>query len=205
MLKLSLLTKKQESLSHYKNIMNFNEDVSEKVIFYPQCKYMIYFLLKEMEVVYVGQSSRGMVRCYEHHDIDFDSLTFIKCEKEQLNYLEDFYIAKYLPKYNKRFNGTLYKSCPDNKQYENIVVFNNIRYYKVCKKYKSLIFDSTEYLLKKNNKDFKSLTRITGIEENQLLDNFNTRKVRIKDLEKILESLNAELRIIDKNTKKTIL
>lgn len=205
MLKLSFLTKKQVSHSPYRNIMYFNEDNSEEIIIYPQCRYMIYFLLKSMEVVYIGQSSRGMVRCYEHTDIDFDSLTFIKCEKEQLNYLEDFYIAKYLPKYNKRFNGTLYKRCPDDKQYENIVMFNNIRYYKVCKKYKSPISNLIGSLLKKSNKDFKSLSKITGIEENQLLDNFNTKCIRVMDLEKILKSLNAELRIIDKNTKQPIL
>ncbi len=181
--------------------MKFNEESSNKIIFYPQCRYMVYFLLKEMEVVYVGQSSRGMIRCFEHLNIDFDSLTFIKCDKDQLDYLEDFYIAKYLPKYNKRFNGTLYKRCSDDKQYENVVILNNIRYYKICRNHKEqLFFNSIGYLLKRENKEFKSLTKIVGMEKTQLLDYLNTRKIRVIDLEKILETLNAELRVIDKTT-----
>lgn len=65
----------------------------------------IYFLIKNEEVVYVGQTSKGLCRIYQHLDNkDFDKiyLLWVK-DKNELNKLELFYILKYKPFYNKSY------------------------------------------------------------------------------------------------------
>lgn len=62
----------------------------------------IYFLKKEDEIVYVGQSINIHRRVEQHKDKDFDDYSFIECEKSLLDCTEEFYILKCNPKYNKR-------------------------------------------------------------------------------------------------------
>lgn len=65
----------------------------------------IYFLLNKNDVVYVGQTKKGIVRPLSHrYDKIFDTIKFIYCEENELDYLEDKYILKYKPKYNKTVN-----------------------------------------------------------------------------------------------------
>lgn len=64
----------------------------------------IYFLLKNNEVVYVGQTTRGIIRPFSHTDKDFDEVKIIFCETFELNILEDTFIQKYKPMYNKQNN-----------------------------------------------------------------------------------------------------
>lgn len=64
----------------------------------------IYFLLKEDVVVYVGQTKRGLVRPLVHKDKEFDTIKIIYCDSKELDILEDRYITKYQPKYNKTLN-----------------------------------------------------------------------------------------------------
>ena len=65
----------------------------------------VYFLIYNENVVYVGQTTRGLARVYSHvHDKRFDKIYIIECDEEELDYWEDFYIFKYKPKYNKRPN-----------------------------------------------------------------------------------------------------
>lgn len=61
---------------------------------------IIYFLIKDNEVVYVGQSSLGICRPFQHTTKDFDSVSILKCKNEELDYLESRFILKYKPKYN---------------------------------------------------------------------------------------------------------
>ena len=84
--------------------MYFKDD--EKVEFTlkfinPICTTFIYFLLKDSEVVYVGQTRKGLQRTFLHTDKDFDEVKVIKCKTEELDILESYYISKYIPKYNK--------------------------------------------------------------------------------------------------------
>lgn len=67
---------------------------------------MVYFLVKNKEVVYVGKSDRGMIRINEHSytEKDFDSFYFVNCELEKLKNMENYYILKYKPKYNRNIN-----------------------------------------------------------------------------------------------------
>lgn len=64
----------------------------------------VYFLLKNNEVVYVGQTKKGTSRINAHTNKDFDKVKVIYCKIGELDKLEDFYIKKYNPKYNKQLN-----------------------------------------------------------------------------------------------------
>lgn len=65
----------------------------------------IYFLVQNQNVVYVGQTTKGLSRVYEHlSSKQFSNIYVIPCDKSDLDYLEDFYIFKYAPIYNKQPN-----------------------------------------------------------------------------------------------------
>lgn len=64
----------------------------------------VYFLLQGKEVVYVGQTKNGLTRIYQHKDKVFDMAYVMECDANELNRLENRYIFKYRPKYNKRPN-----------------------------------------------------------------------------------------------------
>lgn len=66
----------------------------------------VYFLVKGDRVVYVGQSIHIQMRVREHSkDKDFDSFSFIRCEKKKLNVLESLYIHALRPEYQGK-SGT---------------------------------------------------------------------------------------------------
>lgn len=69
-------------------------------------KSFIYFLLKNNIVVYVGQTKRGLFRPFSHKDKDYDEMKIILCEEKILNDLEDKFIIKYKPKYNRTVNNS---------------------------------------------------------------------------------------------------
>ena len=62
---------------------------------------LVYFLLYNEEVVYVGQTVQGLVRPLSHKDKVFDSVAVISVPEDLLTAVEDYYISKYIPKYNK--------------------------------------------------------------------------------------------------------
>jgi len=66
----------------------------------------IYFLVKQDEVVYVGQSVDFHNRVLAHKKlgvIDFDTYSWIECKKADLNNMEAEYILKFKPVLNKGF------------------------------------------------------------------------------------------------------
>ena len=68
----------------------------------------VYFLLKNKKIVYVGQTTNGLNRIKEHLlncNKDFDDFKILKCDESELNELENNYIIKYNPKYNKNLNS----------------------------------------------------------------------------------------------------
>ncbi len=66
----------------------------------------VYFLVKGDRVVYVGQSIHIQMRVREHSkDKDFDSFSFIRCEKKKLDVLESLYIHALRPEYQGK-SGT---------------------------------------------------------------------------------------------------
>ena len=121
-------------------------------------KNIVYFLMKDDEVVYIGHTTRGIKRILEHfNNKDFNNYAFYETDEEKLFDLEKKLIRMYMPKYNneyyfeKKINGidlsfqSVRKSL--NKKYdftliygfhniwvENMVEFckqNNIKFYNV--------------------------------------------------------------------------
>ncbi len=82
--------------------MKFEERNSITIPNYGKC--FIYFLIKNDEVVYVGQTKKGLIRPLTHRDKEYDTLKIIYCDETNLDTLEDLYISKYNPIYNKTFN-----------------------------------------------------------------------------------------------------
>lgn len=96
---------------------------------------IIYFLMKENEIVYVGQSKNGMKRIHAHlYDVEFDSYHYINCTLDQLNDLEAHYIIKFNPLCNNSLPpNNMVKSL---KQLKLIYNIGTIFIKKLCKKYK---------------------------------------------------------------------
>lgn len=62
----------------------------------------VYFLLYDEEVVYVGQTTNGINRPLSHiKDKNFNKIRLIYCNTEQLGEIEQKFILKYDPIYNK--------------------------------------------------------------------------------------------------------
>lgn len=82
--------------------MEFAENNTETYI--PHKRSFIYFLLDGNEVIYVGQTKRGLIRPLSHTDKVFDRVEILYCEEKYLDITEDKYITKYLPIHNKTMN-----------------------------------------------------------------------------------------------------
>ncbi len=65
---------------------------------------MIYFLIDNGEVVYVGKTENGLFRPLSHKDKKYDTIKIIFV-KGNVNELEGEFIAKYTPKYNRVISG----------------------------------------------------------------------------------------------------
>lgn len=62
---------------------------------------VIYFLIHENQIVYVGSSANGLSRIYQHiKDKKFDAYSYIVIPSERRAELENEYIFKFNPKYN---------------------------------------------------------------------------------------------------------
>jgi len=78
------------------------EDILNKKIKYER-EVGIYFLIKEEEIVYIGQSISISSRICSHSTSrlkDFDSYYFVNCFREELDELETKYIYKFMPRHN---------------------------------------------------------------------------------------------------------
>jgi excinuclease UvrABC nuclease subunit len=60
----------------------------------------IYFLIKDKEIVYIGQSGDVHARLSQHKFKDFDSVSVITCNADKLDKIESIYIMTYRPKLN---------------------------------------------------------------------------------------------------------
>lgn len=60
----------------------------------------VYFLIKENEVVYIGQSINIASRVTQHRDKEFDSVSYVACHRDELDILESLYILAYQPELN---------------------------------------------------------------------------------------------------------
>ena len=69
----------------------------------------IYLLMKDEEVIYVGQTTNIYSRMRRHHVKDFDSILFLPFNKELMNKCELFYIQRFQPKMNSTGTRKKYK------------------------------------------------------------------------------------------------
>jgi len=99
--------------------MDKQEVLQSKFSINKEC--LIYFLINENEIVYVGQTKQGMSRVFQHFNTkEYDSYSVCKCKQEELNELEAYYIIKFNPYYNSDVlpQNNMYKSIPSiKKQY----------------------------------------------------------------------------------------
>lgn len=61
----------------------------------------VYFLYKNDDIIYIGQSVNVMARVGQHVDKDFDNVKIICCDKQNLNDVEAFFIDLFKPRLNK--------------------------------------------------------------------------------------------------------
>lgn len=89
--------------------MKFEENRDSVLTFKKNQLCFVYFLLQDEEVVYVGQTSAGLSRPFSHTDKEYDTIKVIPVKPEGLDLVEDHFISKYKPKYNKKRNyGVVY-------------------------------------------------------------------------------------------------
>jgi hypothetical protein len=76
--------------------------ISNSVPALPLCG--IYFLIKDNEIVYVGQSIHipRRLKTHKRDQKSFDKVFFVECKRKELDCLERKYIRKFVPKLNKR-------------------------------------------------------------------------------------------------------
>lgn len=74
----------------------------------------VYFLIKNSEIVYIGQSINIAARITSHKDKDFDSVSYVTCRRSELDILESLYIIAYNPVLNgevKAGGGVTTRAC----------------------------------------------------------------------------------------------
>lgn len=86
----------------------FSESGCVKIDIDNEC--FVYFLVRNNEVVYVGQTRNGVGRIRQHKDKVFDSVYILNCNSDDLNDLEDMFIVKYNPEYNQVLNSSAHIS-----------------------------------------------------------------------------------------------
>lgn len=87
----------------------------------PICyKSFIYFLIKDNDVVYVGQTKNNLTRPFSHKDKDFNRIEILLCEENELDLIENKYILKYQPIYNTRINDG-YKLITSRNKLRNLL------------------------------------------------------------------------------------
>jgi hypothetical protein len=69
----------------------------------------IYFLVLNREIVYIGQSVDVLYRISRHRreGKEFDSYTYLLCDKSRLDELEEKYIVALMPWMNKTMGGAI--------------------------------------------------------------------------------------------------
>ena len=67
----------------------------------------VYMFLKDNKVLYVGKANDIKTRMQDHKMLDkkFDKLVFKTCKPNESLKLEDYYMLKYNPKHNLKYNS----------------------------------------------------------------------------------------------------
>lgn len=67
----------------------------------------IYFLIRDGEIRYIGQTKTLLYRLSQHSRAgrQFDAFSFIPCREDQLDELEKVYVTLLMPEENRQFGG----------------------------------------------------------------------------------------------------
>lgn len=123
---------------------------------------IIYFLFNKDELVYIGQSKKGLRRIYEHTDKEFTSIKIIPCELNNLDTLEEELIMEYCPKLNKTIKFQNYKLLSSyNSLYSFIAKRNNIKIH---------VLNNKEFISVKDIKLIDKIIKSTDYKEKYLSD-----------------------------------
>ena len=162
---------------------------------------LIYFLIDvNNEVVYVGKTLHGYSRPFAHiNDKVFEKIAVLKCNESELDYLEDKFIMKYQPKYNKQVSVCSRKSAAQIRQlFTNLSLIRGLKIDSLvsilsCVDIKCTYFKQSLYI---SIEDFNKLEKLITTLVNNYPDKYNrstvhvSRKVEeqlIKDLEGIIK------------------
>ena len=139
---------------------------------------IIYFLLDQEEVVYVGQSRLGVCRPFQHTTKIFDSVSVLECKEEELDFLESKFILKYKPKYNHSIiNGYSYsykkiRSLIRNETYLKDFTLNDLKYIVKKLEINTDAFDGVFYV---NQDDFKRILKFINDNEKSIKSSYSLR------------------------------
>lgn len=105
-------------------MLELREILEKKISVETKKKGFIYFLIRENEIVYVGQttlSPEARIQAHVYNGKKFDSYTFVECPIEELT----FYEASYIVKFSPILNGNMpvndhYKSLSQLKKLLNV-------------------------------------------------------------------------------------
>ena len=120
------------------NLLNKDDIIKMQIpIIDPNCNLsVIYFLLQDNEIVYVGSSNKGLSRIYQHiRDKKFNAYSYIVVPPENRAKLENNYIFRFNPKYNYIPN------------YENMISLNVLQKQLKQKKVEKLYYKRELYKL----------------------------------------------------------
>ena len=128
---------------------------------YEYSRNCVYFLLEKNVVVYVGKTTNGIWRIKQHrHEKTYDDIYIIKCNYEDLNRLEDYYMIKYKPKYNL---------LPNHYRKNIITCYNELR-----KEFSTPLLELIDYIKQNNIKidKFNNVESITKADYLKIKEHF---------------------------------
>lgn len=153
------MTNNQNENQNYKKIIDKSIILNNKISSNDLKKIGIYFLIRNNDIVYIGQTKKGIERITKHFkNKDFDSYYFYSCDLKHLDILEALNIMFYKPKYNKSLNDNFFtfNSIKNilKKYFFITATIKKIKFFINISKIKIFYFDNIEYI---ENKDFEKI------------------------------------------------
>lgn len=94
-------------LHHVVSGFFYSRKVCMNIVKFENFKSGIYFLYKDGELLYIGQTRLGLKRVFSHIEIDFNEYSFMEFDVELIDEKESEYITSMMPKLNKQA-----RACP---------------------------------------------------------------------------------------------
>jgi hypothetical protein len=97
----------------------------------------IYFLIKNGEVVYIGQTINYPIRLKAHdiQKMDYETVKFIECAQDKLSFYEKRWIQRFLPKHNVALKHPRKNALPPIKEHtRNQKINRHMKFRKLTEK-----------------------------------------------------------------------